>query len=124
MTRNNIYSIFNENDWFWKKYDGRKAFFKTLTREAWEAMKEKHISRMTGRGECSYEPMAKYKDIIAQNCSGTSYDKVIIEGNRHLYLASPVYRHQDYNKSIFGANTEANRKRAALINSMLKKHNG
>lgn len=124
MKRNNIYSIFNENDWYWKKYDGRKAFFKTLTREAWEAMKEKHISRMTGRGECSYEPMAKYRDIISQNCSGTSYDKVIIEGNRHLYLASPVYRHQDYNKSIFGANTEANRKRAALINSMLKKHNG
>lgn len=124
MKRNNIYSIFNENDWFWKNYDGRKAFFKTVTREAWEAMKEKHLDRMRGKKAYRYEPMAEYKEIIAQNCSGTSYDKVIIEGNRHLYLASPVYRHQDYNKSIFGANTEANRKRAALINSMLKKHNG
>lgn len=48
-----------------------------------------------------------------------SYSKKLIEGNKNIYWASPVYGHSDYNKSIAFANNEKNRKAMVIINNYL-----
>lgn len=52
---------------------------------------------------------------------GTPYEKILIEGNLHIWFASPVYRHNDYNKSIWRKNTPFNRMLAKIINSLIHK---
>lgn len=49
------------------------------------------------------------------------YKKVLIAGHRHIYWASPVYGHADYNKSIWRDNTPANKRKMELINRFLNK---
>lgn len=51
-----------------------------------------------------------------------NYSKIMIEGNRHIYWASPVYQHSDYNKSRAMPNTERNREVMRVINNYLAKH--
>lgn len=36
---------------------------------------------------------------LSKNSLGTNYFKVLIYGNTGVYYASPIYRHEDYNKS-------------------------
>ena len=50
---------------------------------------------------------------------GTSYFKILIEGNRNIYWASPIYEHSDYNKSIAFENTPENRAKMDIINNFL-----
>lgn len=49
----------------------------------------------------------------------TNYGKILIEGNDHIYWASPVYKHSDYNKSVALKNTEKNRNLMCVINAYL-----
>lgn len=49
------------------------------------------------------------------------YKKVLIEGNKHIYWASPVYGLSDYNKSIWRENTPENRRKMQIINAYLNK---
>lgn len=49
----------------------------------------------------------------------SSYSKILIVGNTHIYWASPVYRLEDYNKFRAFENTEKFRKVAELINKFL-----
>lgn len=61
---------------------------------------------------------------IANECirsKDTGYFKILIEGNSNIYLASPIYKHSDYNKSIVMANNEQNRKLMAIVNNILLK---
>jgi hypothetical protein len=51
----------------------------------------------------------------------TNYGKILIVGNSRIYWASPVYKHQDYNKAIAMQNTEKNRALAQKINNFLLK---
>jgi hypothetical protein len=51
----------------------------------------------------------------------TSYFKILIEGSSNIYLANPIYKHSDYNKSIVMANNEQNRKLMAIVNNILLK---
>lgn len=48
------------------------------------------------------------------------YSKILVVGNSNIYWASPIYLHQDYNKSIALENNEKNRKLAETINRFLK----
>ena len=52
----------------------------------------------------------KLKEIvrIMKKSRNTNYLKIFIQGNNHIYLASPIYEHRDYNKSIFCINTDHN----------------
>ena len=50
-----------------------------------------------------------------------TYPKILIEGNRHIYWADPIYKHKDYNKSIWRENTPANREKMNIINSFIAK---
>lgn len=49
----------------------------------------------------------------------SNYSKIMVLGHRNIYWASPVFLHDDYNKSIAMPNTEKNRKLATLINKFL-----
>ena len=40
------FRIYKQKDWFWRKYDGRRKEFKNIDRSAFNAAKERHISRM------------------------------------------------------------------------------
>lgn len=48
------------------------------------------------------------------------YSKILVVGNSNIYWASPIYLHQDYNKSIALENNEKNIKLAEIINRFLK----
>jgi hypothetical protein len=57
---------------------------------------------------------------MQQKKAGKSpYSKILVVGNSNIYWASPVYLHQDYNKSIALENNEKNRKLALTINKYL-----
>ena len=49
------------------------------------------------------------------------YSKILIFGNNNIYWASPIYQHDDYNKSIAMPRTQKNEKLAYLINRILIK---
>lgn len=50
-----------------------------------------------------------------------SYKKIAFVGGKHIWMCSPEYGHADYNKWILCENTEAGRKKAAIINAFLNK---
>lgn len=73
----------------------------------------------------AYTPLTTIGDVIhhakAQKNEGWSnYTKILIEGNAHIYWAHPLYKHQDYNKSIAFENTPNNRMLAEKINRYLE----
>lgn len=49
------------------------------------------------------------------------YSKILIFGNTNIYWASPIYQHDDYNKSISMPKNPKNEKLAYLINRILIK---
>lgn len=50
---------------------------------------------------------------------GTSYVKIIIEGNTGLYLASPSYKHSDYNKTRLFDKSEKTLKLMRIYNAII-----
>jgi hypothetical protein len=52
---------------------------------------------------------------------GTSYFKIMIEGNSGIYYASPVYLHNDYNKCRLFDKTPETLKLMRLFNSFVNK---
>lgn len=69
------------------------------------------------------EPIRPWNLLIemTRNKNAGSYKKVLILGNKHIYWASPIYGHKDYNKSIWADNTPKNRERMRVINNFLNK---
>lgn len=116
------YEIFKKKDWCYTKFDGRKKIFRGMTKAEFAAAKDKYFAHKCARyvsltGKCyAIEKVESLKRYV-----GTPYEKVIIEGNKHLYIASPIYGHSDYNKTIFADNTPRNRRKAALVNKLLEK---
>lgn len=118
------FELFSKSNWYLLKYDGRKSIFKGLTRQEYNAMSDKHIERLGinySLKNCKYEPIREIKRDIAFYRSVGRYAKRLIIGHTHIYWASPIYGHQDYNKSIFADNTPKNRRKADLINKLLDK---
>ena len=56
---------------------------------------------------------------IAQGWHLGNYRKLFIEGNKHIYMAHPYYRHEDYNKWCAMPNTAKNRRLAHELNMKL-----
>jgi len=52
---------------------------------------------------------------------GTSYYKILIEGNTGIYYASPSFLHKDYNKTRVFEKNEKTLKLMKLFNSVIKK---
>lgn len=108
--------------------DFRKKHYKKLlefkkgsrdeVRKAWQVHYKRLKARIDNRQfELSLE---RVKEFIKQrNEPLNSYTKILIPGNKHIYLASPFYRHRDYNKSIFCDNTTENRKYCEWLNDTI-----
>lgn len=115
--------LFKHDGWFVQKYDGRKRIFRGISHEEYRAMSDKHCDRVSKNYIPKYEPIKElWRDIEFYSKAGR-HTKRLIVGNKHIYWASPVYGHQDYNKSIFADNTPRNRRKAELINRLIVKYN-
>lgn len=56
---------------------------------------------------------------VSKSSKGTSYFKTLIEGNKNIYYASPVYGHSDYNKSIAFRKNEETLKLMEIFNKLV-----
>lgn len=54
-------------------------------------------------------------------CKGTSYFKILIEGNTSIYYTSATYKHSDYNKSRIFNKNEKTLKLMRLFNAIVNK---
>ena len=63
------------------------------------------------------------RELIGRNKSykNTPYQKIMIEGNTGIYLASPVHLHSDYNKSRLFDKSEKTLKLMDIYNSVITK---
>lgn len=119
----NNYGIFKKWDWCYIKFDGRKKIFRGMTKAEFAAAKDRHFAHQRARYGSAPEGRCKSLETVGflKKYVNTNYEKIIIEGNEHLYIASPIYRHGDYNKCIFSENTPKNRRKAELVNKLLEK---
>lgn len=68
----------------------------------------------------------RVRDILAYYCAkakNSPYFKILVAGNKNIYLASPYYGHADYNKSVVMPNTPKNQIIMKLVNALLYKLN-
>jgi hypothetical protein len=65
----------------------------------------------------------KVKELIkwSLEAKGTSYFKLLIEGNTGIYYASPVYGHSDYNKTRLFNKTPETLRLMYLFNKIVNK---
>jgi hypothetical protein len=109
------------------KVHGNRKSFNGISVDDYKAIVLKKKQRYSLKN--SYTPIWK-ESIFTQvrqiinmslNAKGTSYFKVLIEGNTGIYYASSVYGHRDYNKSrIFDKNAQT-LKLMHLFNSLVNK---
>lgn len=114
------YEVYKQNNWATLKYDGRKKIFRGIEKNNFELAQKKHFEHLNRK---YIKPQQCVIDLVnyLKKFAGTRYEKIIIEGNKHLWLASPVYLHDDYNKTRIYEKTEKNLRRAELINNIIKK---
>jgi hypothetical protein len=69
-------------------------------------------------------PTQLTRNLIDQNrrAFGTPYFKLMIEGDTGIYLASPVYKHKDYNKTRLFDKTPYTLRLLELYNNYFNKH--
>lgn len=117
------YSIFKKENWFNMKYDGRRREFRRISRQEFNAAKEKAIYRRFFRvpyeaksllRRC-YEAVSEWAKPEHGN-----YQKVVMYGNTWLYLCSPIFGHKDYNKSRLMP-IEGNEKECEFLMSVSKR---
>lgn len=103
-TNNKNFAEFMNNEpyWYIKRFDRRYREFKGITIEDWQMMKAKHYCRLGRRDYDMRTKLQRAVDAVKKwsNPENGSYQKIAIWGYTNLYLASPDYQHEDYNKSI------------------------
>ncbi len=57
---------------------------------------------------------------LSKKTKGTPYFKILIEGNTGIYYASPIYGHEDYNKSRLFDKNEIGLKLMNIFNAIVK----
>lgn len=117
------YAIFKIKGWEYMKFDGRRRCFRGMTKAEFAAAKDRHFAHIRARYGSAPECKCKSLETVdfLKRYARTNYEKIIIEGNKHLYISSPIFLHADYNKSIFSENTPSNKRKAELINKLLAK---
>jgi hypothetical protein len=60
------------------------------------------------------------KTQIENGTINTNYYKEFIVGSKNIYFASPIYMHEDYNKSVVMPNTPKHRKVAEKLNLLMR----
>lgn len=117
------YAVFKIKGWEYMNFDGRKKIFRGMTRTEFADAKDMHFAHIRARYGSAPEGRCESLETVnfLRQFVGTNYEKIIIEGNKHLYIASPIFLHSNYNKIIFSENTPANKRKANLINRLLSK---
>ena len=118
QTEKNMWELFFKNNNFYKsKLDKRKKEIKFLLtkyteKELWKILEKKCMRSHSVWYNKDYEQInwEKLKEIvrIMKKSRNTDYLRIFIQGNNHIYLASPIYQHKDYNKRTFCLNTDHN----------------
>lgn len=109
--------------------DGRRSEVKFLekngfSKEFLKNANKKHQDRLRERIQDTRNSKFSIKeayDVIKMFGGNSNYSKRLIQGNKNIYLASPIYGHSDYNKSIFCENTPKNWEKCVLINKIMDK---
>lgn len=114
VKRSEILSAFNEH--YTRRYLTGK---KISAYEVAFCLLKNDLDNKEQRPEC-YTPQNFVKRMKENKAAG-NYKKVLIEGNKHIFWASPIYGHADYNKSIWRENTADNRAKMEIINNYLNK---
>lgn len=96
--------------WSYTRFHGNTKKVGSLSVNDLKVIVAKKVSRERAKNDTAKESnFKKVRELIkwSLETAGTSYFKVLIEGNTGIYYASPVYGHSDYNKSrIFTKNAE------------------
>ena len=120
QTEKNMWEIFFKNNNFYKsKLDKRKKEIKFLLtkyteKELWKILEKKQmrshnkwVQERKNKEQINWKELKEIVEIMKKS-RNTNYLKIFIQGNNHIYLASPIYQQKDYNKSTFCLNTEHN----------------
>jgi hypothetical protein len=105
-------------------FHGNTKKIGTLNKKDYLDIVEKKWVRHQKRFDFSIEkPIQLTKRLIKKSLEskGTTYFKIMIEGNKNIYYASPVYMHNDYNKNILFAKNEQTLKLMHLFNKIVNK---
>ena len=120
QTERNMWELFFKNNNFYKsKLDKRKKEIKFLLtkyteKELWKILEKKQMRSLNKRvQERKNKEQINWKELkeivrVMKRSRNTNYLKIFVQGNNHIYLASPFYQHNDYNKSTFCLNTDHN----------------
>lgn len=89
----------------------------------WVQIIEKKIEREQRKNHFQKPSiLQKFKMLveISKKNKNTNYQKTLIEGKTSIYFASPIFGHEDYNKSIFCKKNEKTVKLIGLFNKMVQ----
>lgn len=125
LTAKQIEVVKQLQTWTTTDFHGNRKQYYGLPVEVVKKIVQKKLNRWSlihGK-EVEESKIAKCRRIINYQLirKKSNYFKIMIEGNKNIYLAHPVYKHSDYNKSIVMENTENNRKLMELVNKILLK---
>jgi hypothetical protein len=124
LTAKQIAEVKDIKTWTSTKFHGNTKKVGSLSVADFKSIVSKKISREYRRIDTSKKSNVQtVRSLINQSlqAKGTSYFKIMIEGNTGIYYASAVYGHSDYNKSrLFEKNAET-LKLMKLFNSIVNK---
>ena len=105
---------------------GNRKKVEHLSVENYKAIVKKKKDREKRKFSSSKEEsiLKKFNSLLkfSKDNEGTAYQKILIEGNKNIYYASPAYGHADYNKSIFWEKNEKTVKLIGLFERLLTKN--
>ena len=109
---------------FQLRYHGNKKKDKFLNVCDIKTISEKKYKRERIKVDCKQlSPVQKTKELIkfSKDFKDSNYFKIMVEGNKNIYFASPIYLHNDYNKSIVFPKNEKTIRLMQIFNKVVNK---
>ena len=122
MTNKQIQQIRELKPWTTTSFHGNRKKLGHLSVSLIQQIVKKKQQRERLKYQTTYKTdTQKVRDLISWSlkCKGTSYFKHLIEGTNSIYYASPVYRHNDYNKSRLFDKNEKTLKLIRIFNAIV-----
>lgn len=125
LTSSQIEQIKAITSWQSTKFHGNTKTVGELPIELFKDIVKKKVQREI-RKQFNYKESEATKTLrhLKYNLSiiDSNYFKIMIEGNSGIYLAHPVYQHQDYNKHRMFDKTEKTIRLMNLYNTIVNKN--
>jgi hypothetical protein len=106
------------------RYHGNKKKDKILNVSDIKIVSEKKYKREMNKFDNNkLSPVQKTKELISfsKNFKDSNYFKIMVAGNKNIYLASPICLHNDYNKSIVFPKNEKTIRLMQIFNKIVNK---